>query len=97
MRPPGLAGHSAAQPPPLPFVCSAVEIPGRFGSFSFFESDFWKGTKPTPETIYRVHLVADEREFRVQAAALSDGKGTMEFEDTPIMFRERPNYFRKSE
>ena len=22
----------------------------------FFESDFWKGPKPTPETLYRVHL-----------------------------------------
>jgi hypothetical protein len=36
----------------------------------FFESDFWKGPKPTPETIYRVHLVAGEREFRVPAEAL---------------------------
>ena len=37
----------------------------------FFESDFWKGPKPTPETIYRVHLVADERMFLVPAAALA--------------------------
>ena len=37
----------------------------------FFESDFWKGPKPRPETIYRVHLVADEREFRVPAADLA--------------------------
>jgi hypothetical protein len=29
----------------------------------FFELDFWKGPKPTTEMIYRVHLVADEREF----------------------------------
>jgi len=37
----------------------------------FFELDFWKGPKPTPETIYRVHLVADEREFQVLVAALA--------------------------
>jgi hypothetical protein len=36
----------------------------------FFELNFWKGPKPTPETIYRVHLVADEREFQVPAQAL---------------------------
>jgi hypothetical protein len=36
----------------------------------FFESDFWRGPKPTPETIYRVHLVADERMFLVLAAAM---------------------------
>ena len=36
----------------------------------FFELDFWKGPKPTPETIYRVHLVADERMFQLPAAAL---------------------------
>ena len=34
------------------------------------ESDFWKGPKPTPETIYRVHLVADERTFWVRAEGL---------------------------
>lgn len=33
----------------------------------FFESDFWRGPKPTPETIYLVARVADERLFRVCA------------------------------
>jgi hypothetical protein len=37
---------------------------------AFFEDDFWKGPKPIPETLYRVHLVADERIFRVPATAL---------------------------
>jgi hypothetical protein len=37
----------------------------------FFDLDFWKGPKPTPETVYRVHFgLADEREFRVSASAL---------------------------
>src|SRR5688572_28751815 len=36
----------------------------------FFELDFWKGSKPTPETVYLVYLVADERVFRVPAAAI---------------------------
>jgi hypothetical protein len=36
----------------------------------FFESDFWKGPKPTVDTLYRVHLVADERMFLVPAEAL---------------------------
>jgi hypothetical protein len=36
----------------------------------FFKLDFWKGPKPTPETVYLVALVADERIFRVAAAAL---------------------------
>jgi hypothetical protein len=57
------------QLPASVILISAVEIPSRFGSFSF-ESDFWKGPKPTPETIYPVHLVADEREFQGPASAL---------------------------
>jgi hypothetical protein len=40
------------------------------GAKEFFLSDFWKGPKPTPETIYRVHLVADERVFQVPADAV---------------------------
>jgi hypothetical protein len=48
----------------------------------FFETDFWKGPKPTPETIYRVHLVADERGFRCRPQPWNDGNGTTRFEDT---------------
>jgi hypothetical protein len=43
----------------------------------FFELDFWKGPKPTPETVYRVHFgLADEREFQVRASALERWKIT---------------------
>jgi hypothetical protein len=45
----------------------------------FFEDDFWKGRKPTPETVYRVYLVADERVFRVRDQVLETWK-----EATPI-------------
>jgi hypothetical protein len=40
----------------------------------FFQLDFWKGPEPTPETIYRVHLVADERVFQVPASAVERWK-----------------------
>jgi hypothetical protein len=45
----------------------------------FFEWDLSKGPKPTPEKLYQVHLVADERVFQVML--LKDGKGPREFED----------------
>jgi hypothetical protein len=37
----------------------------------FFELPFWRGPKPTPETLYRVRLIADERMFLVPAEALA--------------------------
>jgi hypothetical protein len=40
----------------------------------FFELDFWKGPKPTPETVFLVALVADTRIFRVTASALEKWK-----------------------
>ena len=53
------------------------------GAKEFFETDFWKGPKPTPETIYRVHLVADERVFRVRDQVLETWK-----EATPVVVPE---------
>jgi hypothetical protein len=53
----------------------------------FFESDFWKGPKPKPETIYLVTLVGDERSFRVAGQAVEkwrDSKGP----NTSIRVRE---------
>ena len=38
----------------------------------FFESDFWKGPKPKPETVYLVTLVGDERSFRVASQAVEN-------------------------
>jgi hypothetical protein len=36
----------------------------------FVEASFWKGPKPTPQTMFKVNLVADDRTFWVPAAAL---------------------------
>ena len=38
----------------------------------FFESDFWKESKPKPETVYLVTLVGDERSFRVASQAVEN-------------------------
>jgi hypothetical protein len=43
----------------------------------FFELEFWKGPKPTLETIYRVHLVADECVFQVPTEALERWKSRL--------------------
>jgi hypothetical protein len=32
----------------------------------FFADPFWRGPKPTPETIFEVVLVGDERKWRVR-------------------------------
>jgi hypothetical protein len=46
-----------------------------FGAVSrakeFFDSDFWRGPKPTEETLFKVNLVADDRTFLVPAEALA--------------------------
>jgi hypothetical protein len=61
--------------PGAPYFAHTTMASSVFGAVArakeFFESDFWKGPKPTPETIYRDHLVADEREFYVPAEALA--------------------------
>ena len=55
--------------PDRPYYSHTSKASSVFGAVSrakeFFELDFWKGPKPTPETIYCVHLVADERIFLV--------------------------------
>jgi hypothetical protein len=59
--------------PGAPYYSHTTMASSVFGDVArakeFFASDFWKGPKPTPETIYRVHLVADERVFQVPADA----------------------------
>jgi hypothetical protein len=35
-------------------------------SMEFFADPFWRGPKPTPETVFTVALVGDERYWRVQ-------------------------------
>jgi hypothetical protein len=37
-------------------------------ALKFFANDFWKGSKPTFETILEVHPVGDSRSFRVRVA-----------------------------
>jgi hypothetical protein len=41
-------------------------------AYKFFNDPHWRGPKPTPETIFEISLVGDERSWRVRVGSALD-------------------------
>jgi len=47
-----------------------------WNALEFFRNDFWKGSKPRPETILEVQPVGDSRTFRVKTAKILEWRSS---------------------